>query len=156
METSYRITVSSNVYRKDTTRKEDGGACSSDKTFYRRQAWQYFSGMSITRNVSTANTNIATLEAYLREHDDPFLRTVLEWSRRADELFQREVEALPPFRGVLRALKKAYGRADVAVISSASESSLRSDWKKEDLLRYVASTGHEPVYIDLPDPRAEE
>ena len=79
----------------------------------------------------------ATLEAYLREHDDPFLRTVLEWSRRADELFQREVEALPPFRGVLRALKKAYGRADVAVISSASESSLRSDWKKEDLLRYV-------------------
>lgn len=65
VETSYRITVSSNVYRKDTTRKEDGGACSSDKTFYRRQAWQYFSGMSITRNASTANTNIATLEAYL-------------------------------------------------------------------------------------------
>ena len=28
--------------------------------------------------------------------------------------------------------------------------------KREDLLRYVASTGHEPVYIDLPDPRAEE
>ena len=27
--------------------------------------------------------------------------------------------------------------------------------KREDLLRYVASTGHEPVYIDLPDPRAE-
>ena len=24
---------------------------------------------------------------------------------------------------------------------------------REDLLRYVASTGHEPIYIDLPDPR---
>ena len=27
---------------------------------------------------------------------------------------------------------------------------------REDLLRYVASTGHEPIYIDLPDPREEE
>ena len=27
---------------------------------------------------------------------------------------------------------------------------------REDLLRYAASTGHEPVYVDLPDPRTEE
>ena len=27
---------------------------------------------------------------------------------------------------------------------------------REDLLRYAASTGHEPVYVDLPDPREEE
>ena len=27
---------------------------------------------------------------------------------------------------------------------------------REDLLRYAASTGHEPIYIDLPDPREEE
>lgn len=79
----------------------------------------------------------ARLVEYLQEHDDEFLRTVLEWSRRADELFQREVESLPPFRGVLRALKKAAERADVAVISSASLSSLRSDWQKENLLDYV-------------------
>ena len=25
--------------------------------------------------------------------------------------------------------------------------------KREDLLRFVSSTGHEPIYIDLPDPR---
>ena len=28
--------------------------------------------------------------------------------------------------------------------------------RQEDLLRYAASTGHEPIYIDLPDPRNEE
>ena len=27
---------------------------------------------------------------------------------------------------------------------------------REDLLRYAASTGHEPVYVDLPDPRTDE
>lgn len=27
--------------------------------------------------------------------------------------------------------------------------------KRDDLLRYVSSTGHEPIYIDLPDPRNE-
>lgn len=27
--------------------------------------------------------------------------------------------------------------------------------KREDLLRYVSSTGHEPIYIDLPDPPNE-
>ena len=27
--------------------------------------------------------------------------------------------------------------------------------KQEDLLRFVASTGHPPIYIDLPDPRTE-
>ena len=28
--------------------------------------------------------------------------------------------------------------------------------KQEDLLKFVESTGHSPVYIDLPDPRVEE
>ena len=28
--------------------------------------------------------------------------------------------------------------------------------KREDILRFVESTGHSPIYIDLPDPRVEE
>ena len=28
--------------------------------------------------------------------------------------------------------------------------------KREDMLRFISSTGHEPIYIDLPDPRNEE
>ena len=28
--------------------------------------------------------------------------------------------------------------------------------KREDMLKFVSSTGHEPIYIDLPDPRHKE
>ena len=28
--------------------------------------------------------------------------------------------------------------------------------KREDMLRFVSDTGHEPVYVDLPDPRTAE
>ena len=28
--------------------------------------------------------------------------------------------------------------------------------KREDILKFVESTGHSPIYIDLPDPRVEE
>ena len=35
-----------------------------------------------------------------------------------------------------------------------STSTIRME--REDLLRYVESTGHAPVYVDLPDPREEE
>ena len=35
-----------------------------------------------------------------------------------------------------------------------SASTIRME--REDLLRYVESTGHAPVYVDLPDPREEE
>ena len=35
-----------------------------------------------------------------------------------------------------------------------STSTLRLE--REDMLKFVSSTGHEPIYIDLPDPRKEE
>ena len=43
---------------------------------------------------------------------------------------------------------------DIGAHPGISTSSLRL--KRDDLLRYVAAVGHEPIIIDLPDPRAEE
>ena len=43
---------------------------------------------------------------------------------------------------------------DISGHPGISTSTLRLT--REDLLRFVSSTGHEPVYIDLPDPREEE
>ena len=43
---------------------------------------------------------------------------------------------------------------DISGHPGISTSTLRL--KRENLLRFVSSTGHEPVYIDLPDPREEE
>ena len=80
----------------------------------------------------------ATLTEYLKTHDDKFLQNVLVWSREADEVFQREVESLMPFKMVKKVLEKAYPSADIAVISSASTASLESDWKKDALLDCVS------------------
>ena len=80
----------------------------------------------------------ATLTEYLKSHEDKFLSDVLVWSREADEVFQREVEALMPFKMVKKVLEKAVPYADIAVISSASTASLESDWKKDGLLDCVS------------------
>ena len=81
----------------------------------------------------------ASLRAYLTRHDPPFLRQLLEWSCLADRYFEKAVRDLPPFRGVLPVLKQAEDRAEIAVISSAAEKSLRTDWQKEDLLAHVTA-----------------
>ena len=80
----------------------------------------------------------ATLTEYLKDHDDAFLRDVLVWSQEADEVFQREVETLMPFKMVKKVLEKALPSADIAVISSASTASLESDWKKDALLDCIS------------------
>ena len=79
----------------------------------------------------------ATLDAYIKEHPDSFLSDVLTWSKEADALFQREVESLMPFAPLAGILESASERADIAVISSASQSSLEEDWQKDGLSEYV-------------------
>lgn len=81
----------------------------------------------------------ASLQDYLKDHDSPFLRQLLEWSRLADRYFAEKVKTLLPFRGVLPVLKQAEDRAEIAMISSATEKSLREDWQKEDLLDHVTA-----------------
>lgn len=78
------------------------------------------------------------LEEYLKCHDSEFLKDVLKWSIEADELFKKETESLMPFGGLKGILDRAVGYADIAVISSASESSLKKDWKKDGLIDDVS------------------
>ncbi|MEE1224833.1 MAG: HAD hydrolase-like protein [Clostridia bacterium] len=80
-----------------------------------------------------------SLRKYLKTNDDEFLKNVLIWSEKADELFKKEVKALQPFKSVKKVLIKSQGIADTAVISSASESSLREDWQKDNLTEYVTA-----------------
>lgn len=78
------------------------------------------------------------LSKYISENDSAFLKDVLEWSSKADDLFKREVKALQPFKGVKTVLEKAYDKADIAVISSATEESLKIDWQKQNLIDNVS------------------
>lgn len=93
---------------------------------------------SLTGFLNTGKLSNDTLVEYLKSNDDAFLKDVLEWSRRADELFKKEVKELQPFKAVKEFLIKSKGIADTAVISSASESSLKDDWKKDNLDAYVS------------------
>lgn len=78
------------------------------------------------------------LKEYLENNDSKFLREVLKWSIEADALFKKEAEKLMPFKGLKEILKSVGKYADIAVISSASESSLKKDWKKDGLINEVS------------------
>lgn len=94
---------------------------------------------SIEGFLSSGKPSNASLREYLTRHDSPFLRRLLEWSCLADRYFEKAVRDLPPFRGVLPVLKQAEDRAEIAVISSAAEKSLRTDWRKDNLLAHVTA-----------------
>lgn len=92
---------------------------------------------SIDGFLNAGKPSNVSLQNYLTQHDSPFLRQLLEWSCLSDRYFEEKVRELPPFRGVLPVLKRAEDRAEIAVISSAAEKSLRTDWQKENLLDHV-------------------
>lgn len=80
----------------------------------------------------------AGLREYIRQNKDDFLENVLLWSEAADKKFKYEVKDLMPFANVKKTLRKAFENADIAVISSASEESLKADWKKDGLSEYIS------------------
>ena len=43
--------------------------------------------------------------------------------------------------------------ADEFISGHPGRSTSTLQLKREDLLRFVESTGHSPIYVDLPDPR---
>lgn len=81
-------------------------------------------------------SNVA-LEKFIDANPSNFLKKVLEWSKLSDKFFEKETEALMPFKGVLPTLKKAFPMADISVVSSASTAGLKADWKKDTLSDYV-------------------
>jgi phosphoglycolate phosphatase-like HAD superfamily hydrolase len=81
----------------------------------------------------------AALEKYLTEYKSEFLEKVLAWSKMADDIFKAKMEALLPFEGISECFEKVSTVADIAVISSASLSSLEKDWKKEGIDRFTSA-----------------
>jgi phosphoglycolate phosphatase-like HAD superfamily hydrolase len=80
----------------------------------------------------------AALQAWMKDHPDPLLDTVMRWSTRSDELFEEHTRGLLPFANVETALKAMAEKADVMVVSSASGKGLDKDWSFSGLTRYTA------------------
>ncbi len=79
----------------------------------------------------------ATLKKWIAGHPSGELERVLAWSDRADELFTKACEGLPPYPGVREALAAASERCAVTVVSSAARAGLEKDWAAGGLTPYV-------------------
>lgn len=80
--------------------------------------------------------SLSALEAYEGAHPSDFLKKVIHWSRRSDELYEQimEAEGTPAFPGIKAVLERARTRAELVVISSSSRVTLEQDWGKAGLL----------------------
>jgi len=65
------------------------------------------------------------------------LETALQWSRRADRAIDDLVKDIPPFPSVRASLEKVAARADIAVLSSASQEALEQEWTEHQIAQYV-------------------
>ncbi len=80
----------------------------------------------------------AALEARLDAAPSPMLEKVLQWSYNVN----RAVSEIPeeenrPFEGVLEALQKVHGKADIAIVSSANPEAVEEEWTRCGLMDYV-------------------
>lgn len=81
------------------------------------------------------------LKSYMKQNPDPFLEKVLLWSEKADIVFAKKTEGLPPFAYVKEAIHLMSQSADLMVVSAASSKGLKADWENAGLLdkiNYVA------------------
>lgn len=81
------------------------------------------------------------LKSYIKQNQNAFLEKVLLWSEKADILFTKKAEGLPPFAYVKESINLMHKSADLMVVSAASSKGLKTDWENAGLLdkmNYVA------------------
>lgn len=75
----------------------------------------------------------AKLEERLQAGEDPFLRQVLDWSKKVNARIPDIAEQADPFQGVLRALDAMHGNADIVVFSALPKAAEEAVWRKHHL-----------------------
>jgi phosphoglycolate phosphatase-like HAD superfamily hydrolase len=79
----------------------------------------------------------AGLKDYLKVHDTPVLRNLLEWSEAVNMAVGRMVHAVSPFPSAKKALEQLFKSCDMMVVSGTPTASLQKEWKEHDIERYV-------------------
>lgn len=78
------------------------------------------------------------LKKEIAENNSISLRKALSWSESVnDSINQMPFEEKKPFEGVKEALKAAYEKADIVVVSSANLQAVKEEWEVFDLLEYI-------------------
>ena len=68
---------------------------------------------------------------------DPDLQLGFSWSSAVDDAIAEMVEGVPPFPGVLNALEKMQGLADMIVCSATPNRALEQEWVEHDIAPFV-------------------
>jgi len=81
-----------------------------------------------------------SLERFNERKQSPFLKQVVEWSKRSDDLYTgiAEREGNPAYRQAVLALEQLSERADIMVISSSTREMLLRDWSNAGLLHLTS------------------
>lgn len=79
----------------------------------------------------------ASLEAAVRETNDPELAAVLAWSNAVNSAIERTVRRSPPFPWALKSLQKMALCADVVCVSQTPAEALYREWEETGIARHV-------------------
>ncbi len=78
------------------------------------------------------------LKEEIQRKDDISLKKALQWSEAVNrEITKLTSEDNKPFEGVKECLAYAYGKLDIAVISSANMGAIVEEWSHYDMLKYL-------------------
>lgn len=87
---------------------------------------------------SAENLSNKGLEEEIRKDDSPILKKALKWSLAVNQTISRlTADDKKPFPGVKECLEYAYGKADMAVISSSNMGAICEEWDHHDMLKYI-------------------
>ena len=119
-------------------------------------------GAQICKNLFLCNRQQTDFYLLMMPGDKPFktkfLSAQLGCSRLsfADDGHMRDyLQTIPGSVSALELLFDTDLMADEYISGHPGISTSTLRLKREDMLRFVESTGHSPIYIDLPDPRLE-
>lgn len=79
-----------------------------------------------------------TLSEEIRKTDDEILKKALNWSNRVNKGIEKDLtDNDEPFPGVKNVLEEVSKKADIAIVSSANDEALYSEWGRHGLMQYV-------------------
>lgn len=79
------------------------------------------------------------LKEQLETSHNPLFAKALHWSEDLNKRIKEVTpQDKPPFKGVRDALETAYGRVDLAIISSSNMAAIKEEWSAHELLSYMS------------------
>ncbi len=79
-----------------------------------------------------------TLEAKIKKENHEDLKVLLAYSKEVNERIADMVYGIPPFPGVRQVLEKAYGKADMIVVSQTPLEALKREWEENKIDHFLS------------------